>query len=128
MALHASILRHCRANFGWRGALAVGLAAFSARPISHVACGDIRLRYCDYRRPIYSSLRTFATSLPQKLFSFSPPSTNMTLTPPQAALKWDHTAGEILQLTKDAIDEYQKVLDSVGSLDPKDCNFESVSL
>jgi len=127
-----NIARRCKTNFGWGGALAVGLAALSARSIlGHVACGDIRTRYCphDHGRPIYSAIRSFTTSLPQRLFSFSPLSSNtstMTLKPPQAALKWNHTAEEILRLTKQAIEEYRKVLDDVGSLDPKDCTFESV--
>ncbi len=122
-----NIARRCKTNFRWGGALAVGLAALSARSIlGHVACGDIRMRY--HGRPIYSAIRSF-TSLPQKLFSFSPLSSStstMTLKPPQAALKWNHTAEEILKLTKHAIEEYRKILDNVGSFDPKDCTFESV--
>ena len=50
----------------------------------------------------------------------------MTLDPPQAPLKWNHSAGDITRLTEDALEKYRQVLDRVGSLDPKDCTFESV--
>ena len=52
----------------------------------------------------------------------------MTLTPPQAPLQWNHSVEDITRLTKNAIDECRKAMDSVASLDPKDCTFESVSL
>jgi hypothetical protein len=51
----------------------------------------------------------------------------MPFTPPQPSLAWNHSAEEILKLTKEAI-EYDRVIqDKVGGLDAKDCTFESVS-
>ena len=52
----------------------------------------------------------------------------MTLSPPQAPLEWNHSAEDIIRLTKNVAEEYRKVIDSIGGLDPKDCTFESVSL
>ncbi|KAJ3515380.1 hypothetical protein NLJ89_g1791 [Agrocybe chaxingu] len=50
----------------------------------------------------------------------------MAFTPPQAAPSWDHTADNITQLTKESIEKHRSVMDKVGALDAKDCNFESV--
>ena len=51
----------------------------------------------------------------------------MTFTSPQSLPCWEHTAEDILKLTKEAIEYYRAVEDKVGDLDPKDCTFESVS-
>lgn len=50
----------------------------------------------------------------------------MSLTPPQAAPSWNHTAEDIISLTKDAIAKHKATDDKVGALAPEDCNFESV--
>jgi len=50
------------------------------------------------------------------------------LTPPQPAPVWNHTAEQILSLTKEAIERDREVQNKVAALDPKDANFESVSL
>ncbi|KAH8104630.1 metallopeptidase MepB [Cristinia sonorae] len=48
------------------------------------------------------------------------------LTPPQAAPKWTHTAQEILDLTKAAIAKHKEVEDKVAALSPEDFTFETV--
>ncbi|KAG9227507.1 metalloendopeptidase [Pleurotus ostreatus] len=50
----------------------------------------------------------------------------MSLTPPQAAPSWNHTAADIISLTKDAIAKHKATDDKVGALAPEDCNFDSV--
>ncbi|KAF8809568.1 metallopeptidase MepB [Phlegmacium glaucopus] len=52
----------------------------------------------------------------------------MSLTPPQPPPFWNHTAEDILRLTKEAIEYDRAVQDKVGGLDPKDCTFESLTL
>jgi metallopeptidase MepB len=51
----------------------------------------------------------------------------MSLTPPQPPPAWNHTAEDVLKLTKEAIEYDRAVQDKVGGLDPKECTFESVS-
>ena len=51
----------------------------------------------------------------------------MPFTPPQLPLAWNHSAEEILKLTKEAIEYDHAIQDKVGGLDVKDCTFESVS-
>ena len=106
-------------------ALAVGMATIKFS--SH--CGDIRTRWPHQLNPV---LRPFSTYLPQnQLFSSLSPSNENTMTsatPPQAPWQWNHSAEDITRLTKNAIEECRKAMDSVASLDPKDCTFESVSL
>ncbi|KAF7422637.1 hypothetical protein PC9H_010793 [Pleurotus ostreatus] len=52
----------------------------------------------------------------------------MSLTPPQAAPSWNHTAADIISLTKDAIAKHKATDDKVGALAPEDCNFDSIPL
>ncbi|KAF8970809.1 metallopeptidase MepB [Flammula alnicola] len=52
----------------------------------------------------------------------------MAFTPPQPPMKWDHSEQNIAELTKQAIEKYGAVLDTVGQLDPRDCNFDSLAL
>ena len=52
----------------------------------------------------------------------------MSIPPPQVPLEWKHSAEDINRLTKNAVEDYRKVMDSVGGLNAKDCTFESVSL
>ncbi len=52
---------------------------------------------------------------------------DMSLVPPQQPLEWNHTAEDITRLTKKAIDDDRALQDKVAHLDPKDCNFDSVS-
>jgi hypothetical protein len=51
----------------------------------------------------------------------------MPFTPPQSPLLWNHSADDILKLTKEAIEHGRAIQDKVGRLDPKDCTFDSVS-
>jgi Zn-dependent oligopeptidase len=48
------------------------------------------------------------------------------LTPPQPAIKWDHTAELIKSKTDEEINNNRKNLDSVANLPRDDCNFQSV--
>lgn len=50
----------------------------------------------------------------------------MSFNPPQPPPFWNHTAEDIVRLTKEAIEKDRTVQDTVGKLDPKDCTFESV--
>ena len=74
------------------------------------ACGDYRIRY---------ELRSLSV---QHIAQYP-----MHLTPPQPAPLWNHSAEDILKLTKEAIEYDRVVQDKVGSLSPKDCSFDSVS-
>lgn len=49
------------------------------------------------------------------------------LTPPQPAPTWTHTADDVMRLTKEAIKKDREVQDKVAALAPKDCNMSSVS-
>ena len=51
----------------------------------------------------------------------------MDLTPPQSPPQWDHSADDILKLTKETIEYDRAIQDKVGLLDPKDWTFDSVS-
>ena len=51
----------------------------------------------------------------------------MLFTPPQPPPLWNHSADDILKLTKEAIEYDRTIQDKVGGLDPKDCTFDSVS-
>ncbi|KAI0074009.1 Metalloprotease [Panus rudis PR-1116 ss-1] len=50
------------------------------------------------------------------------------LAPPQPALKWTHSAEEILDITKAEIAKHKEVEDKVAALAPEECNFESLAL
>ncbi|KDR83280.1 hypothetical protein GALMADRAFT_239146 [Galerina marginata CBS 339.88] len=50
----------------------------------------------------------------------------MTLVTPQPPQRWDHTEADIGNLTKEAIQKHKTILDTVGALDPKDCNLGAV--
>ncbi|OSX59824.1 hypothetical protein POSPLADRAFT_1183536 [Postia placenta MAD-698-R-SB12] len=50
------------------------------------------------------------------------------LTPSQPALRWSHSADEILSLTKQAITKHGEGLDKIAALPKKDCNFDSLAL
>ena len=50
----------------------------------------------------------------------------MSLIPPQSPPRWNHSADEILKLTKEAIEHDRTIQDKVGRLDSKDCTFDSV--
>lgn len=108
-------------TLGWGGALTVGLVAVTWRSIAgHVgSCGDTRTRY---RNAHISAI----LCRPLSLLSSVTKST-MPFTPPQPPPVWNHTAEDILKLTKEAIEYDRAVQDKVGGLDPKDCTFESVS-
>lgn len=99
------------------GALTLGLAVKSiasshGQPPRYIDCHVIR--------------RSLSTA--QSIFSFtSSTNSNMAnLTPPQAAPSWNHSAQDVMSLTKAAIEEDRKVQDTVGGLAAKDCNFQSV--
>jgi hypothetical protein len=122
------IARRGKLTLGWGSALAAGIAIISVRTgiSSHGASGNIRARY-----GLNLVFRPISTYLPQyRFFSplFSSDGNAMALAPPQPPLEWNHGAEDITRLTKDAVEDYRKVMDSVGRLDAKDCTFESVSL
>ncbi|EMD39827.1 hypothetical protein CERSUDRAFT_81164 [Gelatoporia subvermispora B] len=50
------------------------------------------------------------------------------LTPPQSAPVWTHSAEDVLRLTKEAIAEERELQDKVAALKPEECSFESVLL
>ncbi|KIY67106.1 metallopeptidase MepB [Cylindrobasidium torrendii FP15055 ss-10] len=52
----------------------------------------------------------------------------MTVQPPQPAPKWDHTAEQILSITKDGIAAHKAAMDAIAGLDAAAANFESVFL
>ncbi|KJA24053.1 hypothetical protein HYPSUDRAFT_53952 [Hypholoma sublateritium FD-334 SS-4] len=52
----------------------------------------------------------------------------MSITPPQAAPIWKHSAEDITKVTKESIEEYRKVMDKIGGLEPNACTFESLTL
>lgn len=104
-----------RTAIGWGGALTAGLAVINWRSMGGHG-GYIRTRYC------------FISSVFCRPFSLLPAAKHtMTVTPPQSPPGWEHTAEDILKLTKEAIEHDRAVQDKVGGLDPKDCTFESVS-
>ena len=113
MALRASTrllprLAHRRTAVGWAGAPGIRSAA------GHVgSCGNIRTRY------------QFCRSLSSDLL---PPidKHSMPFTPPQSPLLWNHSADDILKLTKETIEHDRAIQDKVGRLDHKDCTFDSV--
>ena len=51
----------------------------------------------------------------------------MTLVPPQKPIDWNHSPEDITRLTQKTIDADRTLLDKIGALDYKDCNFDSVS-
>ncbi|KIL67827.1 hypothetical protein M378DRAFT_9095 [Amanita muscaria Koide BX008] len=50
------------------------------------------------------------------------------LTPPQLAPSWEHSAQDIKRLTDELIAKDRTVQDKVGALKPEECNFKSVFL
>ena len=90
---------------------------------------EIRSRFIDASYPSsyhHLSVRYLSTPIPS-LISVLSPSSKMSLTPPQPPPSWDHSPGEITQLTNQLIAHDRVLQDKIGALDPKDCNFESVS-
>lgn len=82
--------------------------------------------------PLPLPRRHFRVSAPAKASIFSSilatSPADMALVPPQQALEWNHTAEDITRLTKKAIDDDRALQDKVAALNPKDCNFDSVSV
>ncbi|KAF5338907.1 hypothetical protein D9611_008754 [Ephemerocybe angulata] len=125
----ASITRP-RTALKWAGAVAVGLVALrgsSVRPAGvSKACSDM-FSAGKVRSSAFAARRFLSTN---SLFSALSSSSqfDMSLTPPQAAPVWNHSAEDILRLTKEAIEHDRAVQDKVGALDAKDAGFESVFL
>jgi len=101
---------------------------------SHVA--HIRhIRKPHIRKSIYSflvssrSFRSSAVLAQAAIFSnaFSSSPGDMTLVPPQKPIDWNHSPEDITRLTQKTIDADRTLLDKIGALDSKDCNFDSVS-
>lgn len=91
---------------------------------------EIRSRFIDACPSSYHhlSVRHFkSTPIPSLVF-VSSSSSKMSLTPPQPPPSWDHSPGDITQLTNQLIAHDRALQDKIGALDPKDCNFESVFL
>jgi hypothetical protein len=132
-----------RAVIGWSGALAVGLAATGATIRSFHGAGSLVASHAGSPHARWSGpltrqtnsrhslsrtfIRTLATTVNTPLFSFSSsPHSNMAFDIPQSSLKWDHKPEEVGKLTKELIGKDREVMDKVGGLAEKDCNFESV--
>jgi len=115
LARHGKLSLSCARPVNWHGEIALATAKISRD------AGDIRkLTQNPVLRPLaLTHNRPFSVL-------FSSNGKTMALAPPQAPLTWNHSAEDITTLTKDAMEKYRQILDKVGSLDPKDCTFESV--
>jgi hypothetical protein len=126
MALRAGSVRLSAVRQGpslcWTGlgALTVSLAVnVDWRSIAHGSSRYIPVT------PYYR-LRSFHSAL----FSALTPTltdTMASLTPPQPAPTWTHTADDVMRLTKEAIAKDREVQDEVAALAPESCNMSSVS-
>lgn len=100
----------------------------SALPVSTPkGRGVIARRWtCDeYLHARARGVRSFATIAP--LFSLKLDASAMSnLTPPQPPATWTHTPEQVTTLINELIAKDRAGWDKVGSLSPKDCNFESV--
>ena len=75
-----------------------------------------------------STLSPLRVRLYSTAFSLSTTNPAMaSLTPPQPAPTWTHTADDVLRLTKEAIERDKTALDKVAALKPEECNFDSAS-
>lgn len=109
----------------WGGALTVGLVAISSIRCRSSGCALTHAPSLIWAR----DLPRFwgSVSRPFSLFTTTTTTANMShLSPPQPAPQWNHTAQDILQLTKEALDGDRAVQDKVATLKPEDCNFKSV--
>jgi hypothetical protein len=110
------------------GALAAGLALKCAPHASSSCIGYLRRTLVHVARhpgqPVVwqgFQLRSLST-----LFSLD--NTPMaSLTPPQPAIAWNHSASDVTALTEELITKDRKFLDAITALPHKDCTFESVS-
>lgn len=80
---------------------------------------------------MFATLLTFcafalSSALPIR-FQLRADDSSLSLTPPQAPPVWNHTAEDILRLTKEAIDTLRGQQDQVAQLSPEASNFSSVS-
>ncbi|KAL0960667.1 hypothetical protein HGRIS_005696 [Hohenbuehelia grisea] len=117
-----------RTVLGWGSALAVGLAALTGGDIRTVTQRS-RWKHAVCRES-YGSLksvliapRSFFSTITFTKTSNQPP---MSITPPQPAPVWNHSADDILRLTKETIAQDREHLDKIGALSASDCNFNSV--
>ena len=118
----------------WTAAIAVGLAAVTVRPASVSRTGLFSAGHWHSSywtgdiRTLTAQRRFLTNSIPRLSLFASLTSTlpKMSLTPPQPPPVWNHSAEDIVRLTKEAIEKDRTVQDAVGKLDPKDCTFESV--
>lgn len=132
---------HRRPLLGWSAALAV--AAFATYHGSHAPLLTAGPKahwtsIAGYSRVVtpaltraFSSSYSLLSSFPSNTLTFStrsdPSMADLKLTPPQSAPKWNHSAEDILKLTKEAIEKDREVLDRIGKLPKDQCNFETVS-
>lgn len=133
---------HRRPLLGWSAAVAV--AAFATYHGSHAPSLTAGPKahwtsIAGYSRAVTPALLTRAfssscsllSSIPSSTFTFNPRSdssmADLTLTPPQSAPKWNHSAEDILKLTKEAIQKDREFMDRIGKLPKDQCNFETVS-
>lgn len=106
---------------GWGGALAVGFAAVGWRSISSGATRVPSPWTCRHPRALSTIISR------SSLFSTITSNPSMSLTPPQAPPEWNHSASDILKLTKEAIASDRELQDKIGALAAKDCTYASVS-
>jgi hypothetical protein len=114
-------------------ALRAGSAAVRRRPLTSLGALTVGLAAVNWRSIPYPSTRYIPPYNPLRLlhhqnFFAALTSTSMSsLTPPQPAPTWTHTADDVMRLTKEAIAKDQEVQDKVAALAPEDCNMSSVS-
>jgi hypothetical protein len=104
------------------GALATGLA-LSCRPHSSSLAGYLRIRS---RGPLQLGC-TRSISLFTSLFSSDQNCSMASLTPPQPAYLWNHSASDVTAAAKELIANDLQSLDKVGALPHRECNFDSVN-
>lgn len=109
------------------GALTATLGAVNWRSITHGHGQHATYRVLVtpstiFRRSLHSAQGLFSA------LNFNASDTMASLTPPQAAPTWTHSAEDVMKLTKEAIEEDRKVQNKVAAIAPKDCGFASVCL
>ena len=110
------------------GALAAGLALVQRSDVSPSPRWQESLRHMttpSWATPFLHRSQSSLASLFSSI-SLAQDPVMASLTPPQPAPKWTHTAQEILDLTKAAIAKHKEAEDKVAALSPEESTFESV--
>ncbi|KAJ6619446.1 hypothetical protein B0H10DRAFT_2025622 [Mycena sp. CBHHK59/15] len=106
------------------GAVAVGFAAVRWRPFTsgNFRAGP-RITHSKYTSGL---LRSKVFSVGSPLFSTITSSSKMSLVAPQPPPEWNHTPEDVMRLTKEMIAKHRAVEDKIGTLQPSECDYESV--